>query len=799
VSEPRGNDEDDATRVESYRPPAPEGASVPEAHEGTTLAGRYDLLGFLGSGGMGTVYHARDRELDELVAIKVLKRDIAQSPRDLERFRREVKLARKVTHRNVVRTFDIGHDGTDRFLTMEYVEGSPLSALLHSNARWPADRVVALATELCDGLRASHDAGVLHGDLKPQNVIMRRGERPVITDFGIARALVQGSEGDDESTEGTLIGTPTYMAPEQVEGARDLDARADVYALGCMLFRALTGYAPWKGSSAVATAVMRLVHPPPDARTVVADVPAPLAEAVLRCMARARDARFASMDALLDALRAITPTAVTSAPTSPAASSSEPSASSVADRPALVGAGGRASRAVAVLAIGDDGADESAYLARAVGDEVVELLAVVPRLRVVAGRAPPNDSELGARDAGRALGADVVISGDLTRAGDLVRVTLRAVTVEDGFRLWTHAFSSPVAEIVLRTRDAAASVAKIFVPDDIAIAMRALPDAAALDLYLRGRHLYATSYFDTDGAIAALGEAHRRAPSDGRIAAAYGLALMRKNMLDASSRADTDLAQRLAHGALERVPGLAAAHVILALVHYDEGEHRSTAVELRKALESEPGNPDALDLLGNLLLEGGRPTQAIEMLRMASAADPARETIDATLARAYELLGDSQTADELLGGLQPPTRDVTRVWLSRARFTLWRHDVVAAERWLANLATFPSSIARSRAERYLQLVRTGVDAPEPGDADADVLSPIARRAAFVAQVKIELFLARHEVAKAEERLGELMTYPFFDLTWLDRCPLLAPLRQTMTFAVLRRATAARVERALEAL
>lgn len=203
-------------------------------------------------------------------------------------------------------------------------------------------------------------------------------------------------------------------------------------------------------------------------------------------MARDRDARFGSMDALLDALHSMRPTAVTSAPSSPAPSSAS---ASVADRPALAGASGRASRAVAVLAIGDDGADESAYLARAVGDEVAELLAAVPRLRVVAGRVRPNDSELGARDAGRALGVDVVISGDLTRAGDLVRVTLRAVTVEDGFRLWTHAFSSPVAEIVLRTRDAAASVAKIFVPDDVAIAMRALPDAAALDLYLRGRHL----------------------------------------------------------------------------------------------------------------------------------------------------------------------------------------------------------------------------------------------------------------------------------------------------------------------
>jgi TolB-like protein len=782
VSEPsRGNDDDEATRVEPHRPLASEGASVPEAHEGTTLAGRYELLGFLGSGGMGTVYRARDRELDELVAIKVLKREIAQSPSDLERFRREVKLARKVTHRNVVRTFDIGHDGSDRFLTMQYVEGSSLAAQLHSNARWPSDRVVAIATELCDGLRASHEAGVLHGDLKPQNVIITREGRPVITDFGIARALVQESEADDESTDNTLIGTPTYMAPEQVEGARDLDARADVYALGCMLFRALTGYAPWKGASTVATAVMRLVHPPPDARTVVADVPAPLALAVLRCMARARDARFGSMEELLDALRAMRPSGTATAVT----------------RSALADAG--APKAVAVLAIADDGMNESAYVARAVGDELVELLSAVPRLRVAAGRVRPNDSELGARDAGRALGVDVVVTGELTRNADVVRVTLRAVTVDDGFRLWTHAFSSPVAEILQRTRDAAASVARIFAPDDVAIESRASPDAGALDLYLRGRHLYATSYFDVDGAICAFAEAHRRAPADGRIAAAYGLALVRRNMLDASTRADTDEARRLAHLALERVPGLAAPHVILALLHYDDGEHRSTAVELRKALEAEPSNADALDLLANLLLEGGQPARAIETLRMAAAADPSRATIDATLARAYQLLGDSTTAFELLGGLRPPARDAMRVWLARSRFALWEQDAALADRWLSLMATSPPAphVAR-RAERVLRLAR---DRTPTGEADPqlDDLPTLARRAAFIVQINIELLLAGEGPERAEQRLAELMTYPFFDLTWLDRCPLLAPLRHTPSFAVLRRATAARVARALEAL
>src|SRR5207244_3204965 len=142
----------------------------------TVLAGRYQLIGLLGSGGMGTVYRARDRELDEIVALKMLKKEIAQLSGMHERFRREVKLARKVTHKNVVRTFDIGDHAGDRFFTMEYVEGEPLSAVL-ARERPPIERVLGIAAEILDGLAASHEAGVLHGDLKPENIICARSGR----------------------------------------------------------------------------------------------------------------------------------------------------------------------------------------------------------------------------------------------------------------------------------------------------------------------------------------------------------------------------------------------------------------------------------------------------------------------------------------------------------------------------------------------------------------------------------------------------------------------------------------------
>jgi serine/threonine-protein kinase len=220
--------------------PAP---STPGRH---VFAGRYEILGLVGSGGMGTVYRARDSELDEVVALKLLRREVMDQSGMLDRFRQEVKLARRVTHRNVARTYDIGESEGDKFLTMEFVDGEALSARLMRDGALPLDAVMAVADGICAGLQAAHAAGIVHRDLKPDNVLLARDGRVVLTDFGIARALFDAGRA---ATMGLALGTPAYMAPEQVEGASDLDERADVYALGAMLYECVTGERAWSGES----------------------------------------------------------------------------------------------------------------------------------------------------------------------------------------------------------------------------------------------------------------------------------------------------------------------------------------------------------------------------------------------------------------------------------------------------------------------------------------------------------------------------------------------------------------------
>ena len=204
---------------------AAEGIASTATPSGATPAlvgGRYTILGLVGVGGMGSVYRARDAELDEVVALKVLRKELVEMPGMLERFRQEVKLARRVTHRNIARTFDIGEHEGEKFLTMEYVDGESLAELC-GDGPIPLERVVGLSRDICAGRSAAHAAGGVHRDLKPDNVLVGKDGRLVITDFGIARAL---REGDDVvKTNGRPIGTPAYMAPEQVQGG-DVAARS---------------------------------------------------------------------------------------------------------------------------------------------------------------------------------------------------------------------------------------------------------------------------------------------------------------------------------------------------------------------------------------------------------------------------------------------------------------------------------------------------------------------------------------------------------------------------------------------
>jgi len=271
------------------------------------VAGRYRIVRWLGGGGMGRVYEAIDSELGERVALKMLRAGLSDDA--LERFRREVRLTRRIQHRNVARMFDIGEHAGDRFLTMELVDGASLARELGRAMPWV--QLAPLAIQLCEGLAAAHRVGVVHRDLKPDNILIERAtERAVITDFGVAR-----SDDDAMVTQaGSIVGTPRYMAPEQLAG-HEVDARSDIFSLGVVLYELATGVRPWAGDNAIALAVAQATQP---ARPIVSSILPPgfvaLLERCLECDRRRRPASVGELLATLQAPDAMAPPTTTSTP-----------------------------------------------------------------------------------------------------------------------------------------------------------------------------------------------------------------------------------------------------------------------------------------------------------------------------------------------------------------------------------------------------------------------------------------------------------------------------------------------------
>lgn len=266
---------------------------------GSLLGNRYEILEILGEGGMGAVYKARDRELDRLVALKVIRPELAGRPEILQRFKQELILARKVTHRNVIRIFDLGEADGIKFITMEFIEGHDLKSVLARDGKLSPDRAVEIMQQVCLALEAAHTEDVVHRDLKPQNIMVDQQGRASVMDFGIARSLEFGGM----TQTGALIGTPEYMSPEQVRGEH-VDARSDLFALGIIFQEILTGIVPYQAETAMASMFKRTKERAVPVRQLNPAVPPYLSDIVSKCLEIEPKDRFQTAREIYDALEA---------------------------------------------------------------------------------------------------------------------------------------------------------------------------------------------------------------------------------------------------------------------------------------------------------------------------------------------------------------------------------------------------------------------------------------------------------------------------------------------------------------
>src|SRR5262245_22856018 len=280
--------------------PAEEAPTLPP---GTMLAGRYQIVNLLGVGGMGAVYKAFDRQLTRIVALKTILPEMASTPTALKRLKQEVLLAQSIVHKNVVRIFDIGEDEGTKFITMDFIEGADLKTLITQRGKLPATEAAEIIRQVCQGLEAAHAAGVVHRDLKPQNIMIEKDGHVVVMDFGIANS----GQSRGVTQTGAFLGTPEYMSPEQAK-TENVDARSDIFSLGLIFYELLTGKLPFQGKTVLETMFKRTTERAIPPAEIDRTVPKGANDIVNKCLQMEREQRYQSITELLEDLESFDPT-----------------------------------------------------------------------------------------------------------------------------------------------------------------------------------------------------------------------------------------------------------------------------------------------------------------------------------------------------------------------------------------------------------------------------------------------------------------------------------------------------------
>ncbi|MGD9347779.1 MAG: protein kinase, partial [Candidatus Aminicenantes bacterium] len=453
-----------------------------ELTTGAMFARRYQIVEELGRGGMGKVYKAIDTEVKEKVALKLIKPEISREEKTIARFQNELKLARKISHRNVCRMYDLNKEESNYYITMEYVPGEDLKSMIRMSRQLSVTTAVNVARQVCEGLSEAHRIGVIHRDLKPSNIMIDRAGNVRIMDFGIARSLrTKGITGS-----GVMIGTPEYMSPEQVEG-KEVDQRSDIYSFGVILYEMVTGRVPFEGDTPFTVGVKHKSELPPEPKAFNTQIPDDLSRIILKCLEKDKQNRPQSTDELISDLSVIEEGESTPYERP---SESKPLTTPITEIPL--------GRSIAVLPFVDLSAQkDQEYFCDGLADELINRLTNIESLRVPARTSTFSfkGKEIDMQEVGKKLRVDMLLEGSLRKAGNKLRVTVQLVSVADGYPLWSEKYEREEADIfVLQDEISLAIVNKLKLKllggEREKIVKRHTEDPEAYDLYLKGIYFW---------------------------------------------------------------------------------------------------------------------------------------------------------------------------------------------------------------------------------------------------------------------------------------------------------------------
>jgi TolB-like protein/Flp pilus assembly protein TadD len=587
-----------------------------EVVPGTEFAGRYKIVDELGRGGMGRVFKAVDREISEPIALKVLVPEFSLDERMIERFRNELKLARRISHKNVCRIFDLGNYEGTYYITMEFVAGDNLKRIIQMMGPLTPPRGLAVAGQVCDGMAEAHRLGVVHRDLKSSNIMIDRDGNARIMDFGIART----AETKGITDHGAVVGTPEYMAPEQVEG-QEVDRRADIYSLGIILFEMMTGRVPFEGNTPLSVALMQKTARPPDPRDFNAQTPEGLSAVIAKCLEKDRGARYQKIEELAAELHGIAE-AIGVVETARPQGAGE----------GLAPGGTRTLSSIAVLPFTDlSPQKDQDYFCEGLAEELITALAKVRNLEVAAKSSAFSSAfrSMDVREIGRQLGVGAVLEGSVRKVENKLRITAQLLNVATGYHLWSEKYDRTFEDIFAIQDEIALAIVdqlkvKLLRDEKAALLKRHTDNPEAYNLYLKGRYFW--NKRTPEGfkrALECFAQAIHMDPSFARAYTGISDCYALFAYYWMPPRPTLMKARDAAAKALELDDTLAEAHTSMAFVkHKLERDWAGAEREYRRAIELNPEYVWSHHWYAIFLAAMGRHQESFVEIKKALAIDP---------------------------------------------------------------------------------------------------------------------------------------------------------------------------------